>query len=247
MKKTLLIAAAALAASVISSQAQVYSQNIVGYVNVVESAGGFNLEAPQLDLDGTGTNDTVSTVYPNPSVNDAVYSFNTNSGAYDIISFLVKSQGHGANQTFTTNWYDLNGNVASSYPINVGKGVFYNAAVNETNTFTGVVLSGTLTNGFFPAPGTFNLVASQVPIAGGLDSVLGYVPNVNDSVYIYTNGQYAIYSYLIKSQGHGANQTFTTNWYDLNANPGEPVINVGQGFWFNPLTQNTWVQTFNNQ
>ena len=34
MKKTLLIAAAALAASVISSQAQVYSQNIVGYANV---------------------------------------------------------------------------------------------------------------------------------------------------------------------------------------------------------------------
>ena len=32
MRKTLLIAAAALAGSIISSQAQVYSQNVVGYL-----------------------------------------------------------------------------------------------------------------------------------------------------------------------------------------------------------------------
>ncbi len=40
MKKTLLIAAAALAASLIPSQAQVYSQNIVGYVNTAIPGGG---------------------------------------------------------------------------------------------------------------------------------------------------------------------------------------------------------------
>ncbi len=39
MKKTLLIAAAALVAGVISSDAQVYSANIVGYVNVACPAG----------------------------------------------------------------------------------------------------------------------------------------------------------------------------------------------------------------
>ena len=40
MRKTLLIAAAALASSVISSQAGVYSQNIVGYANIVTPNGG---------------------------------------------------------------------------------------------------------------------------------------------------------------------------------------------------------------
>src|SRR5258708_7823786 len=35
MKKTLLIAAAALAAGIITSQAAVYSQNVVGYANLV--------------------------------------------------------------------------------------------------------------------------------------------------------------------------------------------------------------------
>ena len=55
--KTLLMTAAALAAGVIYSQAQgtVYSQNVVGYVNVTIPANGFNLVGNQLDL-GPGSN-----------------------------------------------------------------------------------------------------------------------------------------------------------------------------------------------
>ena len=49
MRKTLLIAAAALAAGVISSQAQVYSQNIVGYVNVPVN-GGYTAVTTPLDV-----------------------------------------------------------------------------------------------------------------------------------------------------------------------------------------------------
>ncbi len=52
--KTLLIAAAALAAGVISSQAQVYSANIVGYANVVCPASTLVLLANPLD-NGTNT------------------------------------------------------------------------------------------------------------------------------------------------------------------------------------------------
>src|ERR1035437_4778481 len=54
MKKTLLMAAAALAAGIITSQAQpVYSQNVVGYINVVCPANSFSLIGNQLD---TGSN-----------------------------------------------------------------------------------------------------------------------------------------------------------------------------------------------
>ena len=59
--KTLLIAAAALAAGIMSSQAQVYSQNVVGYVNLSIS-NGFNCINIPLDYDGTGTNNVVNTI-----------------------------------------------------------------------------------------------------------------------------------------------------------------------------------------
>src|ERR1035438_8504309 len=151
MRKTLLIAAAALASSVISSQAQVYSQNIVGYVNVPESTGVINLEAPPLDLDGTGTNNTIATVYPNPAIGDAVYAF---SGAgYDTLTYKTLNIGTRLNPTNVTTWFDANGNQAQSYPLWPGRGIFYLPNANETNTFVGQVLSGILTNSFVPGAG----------------------------------------------------------------------------------------------
>src|SRR5450631_4220979 len=65
MKKTLLIAAAALVAGVISSEAQVYSANIVGYVNFVSvtNSPGFQMICNPLD---NGTN-TVASLFPNPT------------------------------------------------------------------------------------------------------------------------------------------------------------------------------------
>ena len=58
MRKTLLIAAAALAAGVISSEAGVYSQNIVGYVNIPVPNNSYQLVANQLDT-GSNTLDNV--------------------------------------------------------------------------------------------------------------------------------------------------------------------------------------------
>src|ERR1035437_3613111 len=68
MKKTLLIAAAALAAGIITSQAQpVYSQNIVGYVNVPAAVGFTAMDNP---LNNNGNN-------------SATNLFNATSGAND--------------------------------------------------------------------------------------------------------------------------------------------------------------------
>jgi hypothetical protein len=62
--KTLLIAAAALVAGIVSSEAQVYSANIVGYVNVSGNANQFALIANPLD-NGTNTgNDELSSLPP---------------------------------------------------------------------------------------------------------------------------------------------------------------------------------------
>ena len=63
--KTLLVAAAALAAGLASTMAQaVYSQNVVGYVNIPVAAGTKVLIANQLQT----TNNTIGSLLPNPMV-----------------------------------------------------------------------------------------------------------------------------------------------------------------------------------
>jgi len=58
--KTLLIAAAALAATVISSEAQVYSQNVVGYANITCPPGQFSLIGNQFDTGSNTLNNVLS-------------------------------------------------------------------------------------------------------------------------------------------------------------------------------------------
>ncbi len=82
--KTLLIAAAALAAGVISSQAQVYSANVVGYVNVVLPAGQFVLASNPLD-DGTNTVTSLGAALANKS----------SIQVWNGTSFTVASKGAG--------------------------------------------------------------------------------------------------------------------------------------------------------
>jgi hypothetical protein len=238
MRKTLLIAAAALAVGVISSQAQaVYSQNVVGYVNVPLTNGVFTILAPALDADGNGTNNTVSSLFTTPSIGDTVYVFNGTT--YDVMSYIVKGSGHPV--VYTTNWFN-NGTLAANYAINPGQSVFYLPSANETVTLTGTVLQGTnLVNTYFPAAGSFQLLSSKVPIAGGLTSVLGYTPTLGDNVYIYDNGQYDVYSYISKGSGHPV--VYVTNWFN-NGVLSEPVINVGQGFWLQPAASSSWKQNF---
>src|SRR5665213_2280842 len=84
--KTLLIAAAALAAATISSQAQVYSQNIVGYINttVPNGAHQFQFIANQLQtVTANGTNKiqdvfgfSALTSDPNGVTNTVLYYWN---------------------------------------------------------------------------------------------------------------------------------------------------------------------------
>ena len=250
MRKTLLIAAAALASSVISSQAQVYSQNIVGYVNIVETANVLSLEAPPLDLDGTGTNNTIASIYPNPATGDVVYAFN--GVGYDTLTYKVNFNiGTRANPTNVTGWF--NGSTpAASYSINPGQSIFYAPTATETNTFVGMVLQGTLTNknngyaasGYFGA-GNYYLTSSQIPLAGGLDSVLGYVPGVGDVIYTYSSGGYDTWTYKNYAVGTRQNPTNYLGWSD-GAVYAEPQISVGQGFWLNPAGGTTWVEVFTN-
>ncbi|MCX7723419.1 MAG: hypothetical protein N2379_10260, partial [Verrucomicrobiae bacterium] len=84
--KTLLAAAAILAVPLATTVAQtnVYSQNVVGYINLTLT-NQITLVANQLDLDGTGTNNTVLTVL---GTNVPVLTF---VHVYDETSASIKS------------------------------------------------------------------------------------------------------------------------------------------------------------
>jgi hypothetical protein len=234
--KTLLIAAAALAAGVMSSQAQVYSQNIVGYVNIPLTNGQLQILAPALDLDGTGTNNTVSTVFPTngTTVGDVVFVFN--GSGYDTLNYITS--GHGASAV--TGWF-LGSTLTNTYPINPGQGVFYSPAANETNTQVGVVLQGSnVVNRYFPSAGNVSIVASVSPVAGGLTSALGYTPTVGDVVFQFNGAGYNTYNYI--TSGHGASAV--TGWF-LGSTETEPQIPIGTGFWIQPEANTNWTENFN--
>jgi hypothetical protein len=142
--KTLLIAAAALAATVISSEAQVYS-GVVGYVNVVMPAGQFALVANPLD-DGTNTTTSLGQTLANKS---AIEIWN-GSG------FTGSSKAGGV-------W-------TPDLSIPPGTGFFVNSKTAITNTFVGSVdtLPGASTTNFIPA-GVFVLAGSTIPFTGDLN------------------------------------------------------------------------------
>ncbi len=115
--KTLLLSAAALVAGLVSSQAQsnVYSANIVGYVNVTNPAGTFVMLANPLD---NGTNDLAGLLSASPN-GSTVYVYSPANG----LQLSTKSKGI---------W-------APNYVVPPGSGFFYSAPVVGTNTFVGNV------------------------------------------------------------------------------------------------------------
>ena len=162
--KTLLLSAAALAAGLASSMAQsnVYSVNIVGYVNKQLPAGGLQLVANPLS-DNTNTLASVFTALPNGSV---VYVWN--GAGYDSAS---KSKGI---------W-------SPNLSVPPGVGMFIQSAAAVTNTFVGEVVANVgegVTNSF--AAGVLDLVGSPIPYAGDLtDTNLGIGVQLANGSVIY--------------------------------------------------------------
>jgi hypothetical protein len=181
---------------------------------------GYNMISAQLDLDGTGTNNTVNTVFStNLPLGSIVYTWNGSTWNGDVFS------------TKTGTW----GTPGQAF--NPGMGAFLNIPVGAyggstgTVTITGNVLQGTLVNPNIPGPG-YNVVSSMVPLSGGLQTSLGYTPQLGDGVYLYTNNSYNFYVFSTK----------TAAW-----SPSEPQIAVGQGFWLDSATSAGWTNTFTVQ
>jgi len=214
----LLVAVAALAVSLATSMAQVYSQNIVGYVNVTVPSG-YSLLANPLSAGSTnGANEIM------PQVDGSIF-LTWNGAGYDYRSY---DSGFGG-------WIDGNFNPANPPALPPGKGFFYFNPGSATNvTFTGSVI---------PAPGTTNslnltpgyTVNGSVLPTSGLASSVG-LPIVDGMIVLQWNG--AGFNYRSYDSGFGG-------WIDGNFNSAsEPTINIGQGFfYFNPGSTVQWKQT----
>jgi hypothetical protein len=244
--KTLALTAALVAAGIASSMAQsnVYSLNVVGYVNLSLTSGKLQQAAAQLDADGTGTNNTIlSELGTNVPVNTFVYVFNpannAGAGGYDSLQFAALVRNG-------TPVWKLGGTNASTYPLNPGEGFFISPTATATVTIVGNVLQGSLTNQYVLAANKLVMVSSKVPITGGITSVLGYPPNTGDFAYLYNPAD---------NSGAGGYDTFQygplvrngASVWKSGGVANEPTLAIGQGFFLVPAATTTWVQTFTVQ
>jgi hypothetical protein len=246
MRKTLLIAAAALAASVISSQAGVYSQNIVGYVNV-PSPLGYIAAATPLDY-GNG--------------DSATNFLDTVSGAQDgnlVLTWTgTKYAQVQVDSTTTTGFSDpVTGNPKPAPILPPGTGfLLQNNNSSNTITFVGTVLVGGpggstnvvgLTTNVLSSSTTYIFPSSILPIGGGIQSTLQLIDvggAIDGSIILTPNivGG-AIHGY-IQVQYDSSSGTGFSDPVSGNPKP-EPQIAVGQSFLFSNTSGApiVWVQS----
>jgi hypothetical protein len=215
--KTLLAAAAMLAAGLASSMAQsnVYSLNVVGYVNTVFKGGNlFTATANPLNTASntlTGIFGGGGTGLPAGSQVQA-----WNYAAQDFFAPYIKTPlGWGAN---------------AGVSVAPGQGLFVKiAGADYTNTYVGEVLQGSLTNATLA---TFNFIGNLVPQTG-LATAVGLVPAPGAQVQQWNVGTQDFVLY-------------TKNPVGWNA-PGEPTINVAEGFFLKNSAAYNWIRNFTVQ
>ena len=221
--KTLILAAALTAAGLASSLAQsnVYSLNVVGYVN--KTLGG-NLKYTGVANPLNTTNNTLAGLFGGAGVGlptgSQVLKWNTGIANYDIFSKLAFGSGwSGAGATTT---------------LNPGEGCLIRMASGSadlTNTFVGEVLQGNLTNVLVVG---YQLIGNIVPDSGPANT-LNLVPVTGSQLLKWNAG---IQNWdLFNKVGFGS------GW-----SPSVPSIEIAEGFILRGGAGVTnWVRNFTVQ
>lgn len=222
MRTKLLLTAAVLAAGIASSMAQsnVYSLNIVGYVNKTIPSG-YSLIANPLKAGVTnGANEIM------PLVDSSIY-LTWNGSSYNYVAY---DSGFGG-------WIDAGFNPSTPPSLPPGKGFFFfNPGATYTNTWVGEVVPASGVTNTLTLPSGYSLVGSTLP-AGATDISAAPVslPLIDSSVVLKWNGSAFVY--------YGYDSGFG-GWIDGGFNPiTAPSYNVGDGFfYFNPGAGAPWKQ-----
>jgi hypothetical protein len=233
MKKTLLAVAAALAASVISSQAQVYSQNVVGYYNVTAQPNKFTLIANQLD---TGSN-TVNNVFQNGLISNGG-SGGTTISFWNGAGFATWYYYSAADAAPSPGgWYNSDGSIycGTNAALSTAYFLFNGATTNITVTVVGTVTQGT---NIYSVPSGLSFLASPIPLGGTSpdNSSVGMpAASTADTVQIWTGTGYGP-QYTYYSAADAAPSP--AGWYNSDGSVDESTNaaawpNVGNGFLIN--------------
>ncbi len=223
--KTLLLSAVAVAAGLLTSQAQsnVYSANVVGYYNVsLTNNNSFTFFANQLDLDGSGTNNTVNTVIgTNLPANSKILGWNTNTQTFSTITLLASGWSAGAAGTIVKQALQPGGGVFIQIP-----------GANPTNvTVVGNVLQQTNKTAVFAGS---QVVSYPFPISGALTTNFNYQPNASSGA----NHDKAL-------TWNVGPQTYTTHtWLTSTWGAGDPQLPIGTCLFLQPWQNNVWTNGF---
>lgn len=219
MRTKILAAATILAAGFASSMAQsnVYSLNVVGYVNkVMVAAPRYTSVANPLNT----TNNTLgglglATLLPNSS---QILKWDT--GLVDFVPYSKTPFG---------TWNPAN--TPTTLTLNPGEGVLVKlGGVSDlTNTFVGEVMQGSLTNAL---PLGYQMVANMVPDSGVLNT-LGLVPPNSTQVLKWDSSLGTVGDWVASSKS-----PFGT--WPL----GEPTLNVGEAIMILSPSAFNWVRNF---
>jgi len=228
MRKTLLCAAVIAAGAFTVMAQNVYSLNIVGYVNVPVPSGYSILANPLSAGVTNGANEIMPTV-------DGSFLLLWENNAYGYYGY---DSGFGG-------WIDANLNPISPPELPPGVGFFYyNPGSATTVTFVGQVVPDPGVTNSMALPAGYSLAGTPMPVSG----TLGGAPTTGDPVAPGTvnmpiidgefmlkwNGQYNYFGY---DSGFGG-------WIDANLNPiAAPTVNPGEGFfYYNPGSSVNWLQ-----
>ena len=235
-------AAALLAAGVVSSNAQVYSQNVVGYASVPTPASGVNylISIPFTIGVSNGANEIWPLVSGQPSIPDSSQILIWDPAKVKFTTYLSDSAS-------PTLWDDNGGNPLPFSPkLPVGQGFFLNpGSAKLTNTFAGTVAVNVGTSNVMNLPnsGVNYLVGCVVPYAGfvtnGNKSTGG--PNLSFAGGLPDSSQLLIWnSATVKFTTYLSDSASPSGWDDNGGNPiaAPPSIVVGQGFFLSPGSPN---------
>jgi hypothetical protein len=188
------------------------SANVVGYVNATVAGGGYGLLANPLKQ----PQNTIATVLRNVPPRTTIYVIDRATGLWS---------------TTTKREEGLWSGTAADSEIPFGQGFFVkNQDINSLSiTFVGEVFQGTVSVGF---PAGFSLLGSAVPQAGKLAADLQLPARPGDQVWTYsTFKQNYMGPFTLRQSG---------KWTGVGG--AEPVLGVGEGFWFKPDAAGIWTR-----
>jgi hypothetical protein len=258
MRTKALLSMAALAAGALTAAAQsnVYSLNIVGYVNVTTPVG-YSFQSNPLDAapDNTAANVIAN---PDPTQDYSGPWDNSTIQTWTGLGWKVSAFDSVTTDT-TTGFTDVSGAQTAAPVLSSGLGYLINNGQGAVKTITYVGTVRTGTNSItYPTSARAYAIGSMLPLGGGVITALGmsnpdptqdYSGPLDNSyvefLKVSAGGQALGYSV---AQFDSVTTDTTTGFTDVSgAQIPEPQVNVGGGFLF--VSQGTsafkWTQILN--